>query len=160
MATLTIWPPGLLRIGIGYRVHRVVVILGVGRIDGDERNVAPIFAAGECEAGARGFGFVEHGAGKRMRNVVGVDGDQADGALALERAEPLNDGAGRQAQAGRARATSTATRSPSTAPAVASGGNVEFAAELLLVDRHQPAAAAGQAAENSEHATAWRDRSA
>ena len=29
-----------------------------------------------------------------MRNVVGMDGDQADGALALERAEPLDDGAG------------------------------------------------------------------
>ncbi len=50
------------------------------------------------------------------------------------------------------RATSTATRSPSTAPAVAPGGIAEFAAELLLVDRHQPAAAAGQAAENAEHA--------
>ena len=40
------------------------------------------------------------------------------------------------------------------------GGNAQFAAELLLVDRHQPAAAAGQAAKNAERATAWRDRSA
>ncbi len=32
------------------------------------------------------------------------------------------------------------------------GRNVEFAAELLFVDRHQPATAAGKAAKNSERA--------
>ena len=50
------------------------------------------------------------------------------------------------------RATSTATRSPSSAPAGVARGDGEFAAELLLVDRHEPPAAVRHAAENTEHA--------
>ena len=141
---------GILRIGIGYGMHRVVVILGVGRIDGDEGHVAPVLAAGQRRR-ARRLGFVEHRARKRMRNVVGMDGDQADGALALERAEPLDDGAGGQAEAAVPRdfdrdeiAVDRARRGV--------GRNAQFAAELLLVDRHQPPAAAGKAAKNAERA--------
>ena len=37
---------GILRIGIGYGMDRIVMILGVGRIDGDKGNAAPVLAAG------------------------------------------------------------------------------------------------------------------
>ena len=46
--------------------------------------------------------------------------------------------------------SSAATRSPSSASPVAPGGIGELAAELLLVDRHKPSAAARQRAENAE----------
>ena len=36
---------GVARVRIGHGVHGVVVVLGVGRIDGDERHIAPILAA-------------------------------------------------------------------------------------------------------------------
>ena len=151
MATLTIWPPAFFGSGSGYRMHRVVVILGVGRIDGDERNAAPVFAAG-MRGRARGVGFVEHGAGKCVRNIVGMDGDQADGALALERAEPRDDGAGGKPEP----AVPRHFDRDEIAIDGARGGvgrDAQFAAELLLVDRHQPAAAAGKAAKNAERAT-------
>ena len=35
----------VVRIGVGRGMHRVVMILGVGRIDGDERQFAPVLAA-------------------------------------------------------------------------------------------------------------------
>ena len=38
----------VVRIGVGRGMHRVVVILGVGRIDGDERQIAPVLAAFQC----------------------------------------------------------------------------------------------------------------
>src|SRR5207248_11276080 len=37
----------IFRIGIGLRVHGVVVILGVGRIDRDESHLAPVLAPGK-----------------------------------------------------------------------------------------------------------------
>ena len=93
---------GIARVGVGHGMDGVVVILGVGRIDGDERHVAPILAA--CERrGPRGFRFGEHRARKDVRDAVGVDRDQADRAFALERAEPLNDRAGWQAEPAMAR---------------------------------------------------------
>ena len=52
----------------------------------------------------------------------------------------------------RERTRSTLTRSPSSAPPAVGPGDVQFAAGLLLVDRNQPPAAAGQGAEDSEHA--------
>jgi hypothetical protein len=128
----------------------VVVILGVGRIDGDERHGAPVFAAGRRSFTCR-FGFGEDGPRKDMRNVVGVNGDQAYGALGLERAEPFDDAAAREAKSsvpayfdcneiavGRARRRF--------------GGNRKFAAELLLVYRNEPTAAARERAENPERA--------
>ena len=38
---------GIVRIGVGPGVDRVVVILGIDRIDGDERQLPPVLAAGE-----------------------------------------------------------------------------------------------------------------
>ena len=86
-----------------------------------------------------------------MRNAVGVDRDQADGALALERAEPLDHRAGRQPEPALPRHLDGDEVAVDRA-----GGRVgrdrKFAAELFLVDRHQPAAAARQAAKNAERA--------
>ena len=49
-------------------------------------------------------------------------------------------------------ARSTATRSPSCASLGRAGRDRQLAAELLLVDRHEPAAAVRQRAEDAEHA--------
>ena len=141
---------GVLRVGIGYRMHRVVVIFGVRRIDGDEGHATPVFAAGKRSRPC-GLGFVEHGARKRVRNFVGVDGDQTDGALALERAEPRHDGAGGKPEP----AVPCYFDRDEIAVDRARGGvrgNAQFTAELLFVDRCQPAAAAGKAAKNSKRA--------
>jgi hypothetical protein len=37
----------VVRIGVGLRMHRVVVILGVGRIDRHQRHAAPVLAASQ-----------------------------------------------------------------------------------------------------------------
>ena len=86
-----------------------------------------------------------------MRDAVGVNRDQADRALALERAEPLHDRAQRQSE------PALAGDLDGNEIAVGRAGgrvgcNGDFAAELLLVDRHQAAAAAGDAAENAKRA--------
>src|SRR6516164_10310148 len=86
-----------------------------------------------------------------MRNVVGVNGDQAHGALGLERAEPLDDASVRQAK------SSVPGHLDGNEITVGSarcrlGGNRDFAAELLLIDWNEPAAAARKRAENTERA--------
>ena len=88
---------GIVRIGIGRGMDRVVVVLGVDRIDGDERELAPVLASGEI-GGARRMSLGLRRNRKHMRDVVGVDGDEAHRALALDRAEPFLDARGRQAE--------------------------------------------------------------
>ena len=83
----------VIRIGIGFRMHRVVMILGVGRIDRDQRHVAPVLAAFQ-RGGLGRLGFGDRVARKRLRNVMGVDRDLADRLFARDRAEPLLDLAG------------------------------------------------------------------
>ena len=84
------------RIGIGQSVNSVVVVLGVGRIDGDQWDVSPVLAAfGTGRPG--GVGFSDHGLGERLRNSVRVNGDQADRAFGLQRAEALHHNTGCQA---------------------------------------------------------------
>ena len=81
-------------------VHGVVMILGVGRVDGDERHPPPVFAQILAVAERRRPGGIRRGlcvVAEHMRDGMGVDGDQADCALARERAEPLHHAAGRQA---------------------------------------------------------------
>jgi hypothetical protein len=86
-----------------------------------------------------------------MRNVVGVNGDQAHGALSLERAESLDDASARQAK------SSVPAHLEGNEVTVGSarcrlGGNCDFAAELRLIDWNEPAAAARKRAENTERA--------
>jgi hypothetical protein len=89
-------PAGIVGIGIPRGVDRIVVILGVDRVDGDKRELSPILAAGDI-GGLRRMGFGLRGHRKHMWNVVGVDGDEADRALAFDRAEPFLDARRRQA---------------------------------------------------------------
>jgi hypothetical protein len=86
-----------------------------------------------------------------MRNVVGMNGDQAHGAFGLERAEPIDDAAG-----GKAKPSLPAHLDGNEITVGGAGGRVggnrKFAAELLFVDRNQPAAAVRKRAENAERA--------
>ena len=91
----------VVRIGIRLGMNRVVMILGVGRIDGDERHVAPVLAALQRRGLCR-FRLAQRGRRKRLRNFVGVDRDQADGFFGRQRAEPLLHLAGGEAKAARA----------------------------------------------------------
>ena len=126
------------------------MILGIGRIDGDERQRPPILAARQGRRGG-GFRFPQGCGWKDMRNAVSVDRDQACGAFRLERSEFFLDPRRRQAIA--------AARGDFGRNEIAIGGfqagarwNGEFAAELLLVHRNQPAAAVRQGAEDAENA--------
>src|SRR5450432_1093261 len=80
-----------------------------------------------------------------------MDGDQADRLFAGKRTEPLLYLARRKPKA--ARAHEIDANEIAVLGAIAVGlGDVEFAANLLLVDRDQSPAAVGQLAEDSEHA--------
>src|SRR4051812_17755299 len=84
-----------------------------------------------------------------MRDFVRMDRDQADGALALERAEPFGHACGRQAEA----PMPGQVDGDEIAVSRFAGGarrNVGFASDLLLDDRDQPPAAARQCAENPD----------
>ena len=86
-----------------------------------------------------------------MRNAVGVDRDQADRALGLERAELFLDARRRQAEAAGTR-HADGDQVAVLGVGGCAGRDRKLAAELLLVDRHEPAAAARQRAEHAEHA--------
>ena len=74
------------RVGIRFGENGVVVILGVGRVDGDQRQLAPILAAAKRRF-LRCLGFLKNGLGEDMRYAVRVDGDHGDRALAFHRAD-------------------------------------------------------------------------
>ena len=99
----------------------------------------------------RRIGFIEQGARKNVRDVVGMNRDQADGALALYRTKSFNDRARWQTESAIARHLDCDQIAINGAQG-AIGRDRHLAAELFLVDRHQPAAAAGQPAKNTEHA--------
>ena len=65
---------GIGRIVVGNRVHGVVVVLGVGRVDGDEWQRSPILAAGRRRR-LRPLRLGQRTFGKNVRNGMGVDGD-------------------------------------------------------------------------------------
>ena len=71
-------PARIVGIGVDRGVDRVVMVLGVGRVDGHERKLAPVFTAVFERCGLCGIGFGLNGDGERVRNAVGVDRDQAD----------------------------------------------------------------------------------
>src|SRR5262249_16264248 len=87
----------IVRCRISLGMHRIVVILGIGWIDRDERQLAPILAPLKCcGPGAVSFllGLAPEHAGDAMR----VDGYQAHCPLALERSEALYDAAAGEAK--------------------------------------------------------------
>ena len=119
----------IVRIGVGRGMDGVVVILGVGRIDGDERQLAPVLARRRQAGRARGL-RPRSSARRRedMRDVMGRERDEADRPLGLDRAERLDDAGRRRRRSRPSRNGSSATRSPSSASPRHAGGHEEFAA--------------------------------
>ena len=131
MATVRMWPPGLFGSGSGAAWTASSWSLA------STGSMVTSASLRQSSRPARSAGLRRVGLGQRrdrkdMRDVVGVDGDQAHRALALERAEPFLDARGRQAEAGRAAATLTAIRSPSCASLVASRGIVSSLPSCFL----------------------------
>src|SRR6202043_4036907 len=91
----------VVRIGIGLRIHRVVMVFRIGRVDGDQRYVTPVLASLQ-RRGLCLLGLAQRCRRKRLRNFVGVYRDQADGFFARQRAEPFLDLAGGKSVAARA----------------------------------------------------------
>ena len=98
MATSMTKPPGLCGIGVGPREHRVVVVAGVYRIDGDEGHVAPVLAVARGATGRAASASPQGLAAEFVRDAMGMNGDEAHRLLARKRAEPLLDVRGRQAE--------------------------------------------------------------
>ena len=88
------------RIGIVLGQHRVVMVLGVGRIDGDQGQVAPVLAALERGLGRFG-GFAQHGLGEAVGNFEIVNGDHRDRAFGFRIADHGGDAGARNHQAAR-----------------------------------------------------------
>ena len=87
-----------------------------------------------------------------MRDAVGVDGDQADRALALERAEPLLHARGRQAEAAARRRDLDRDQVAVLRVAAGAGGIASSRPSCFLSIGDEPAAAVRQRAEDAEHA--------
>ena len=73
------------RVRIGPREHRVIVILGIDRIDGDQRDIAPVFAPLAERCRTRRLRLGQRIATEYGGNFVHLDGDQADGLFARQR---------------------------------------------------------------------------
>ena len=73
---------GVLGVNVGNRVDGVVVVAGIDRVDGDERQGAQIGAAGKSRR-FKGFAFGDDAFGEVVGDAVGVDRDQADLALVV-----------------------------------------------------------------------------
>ena len=84
----------IVRCRVGLGLHRIVVILGIRRVDRDERNAPPVLATGECRR-CSGIGLLLCLTSEDRRDAVRVNGDEADGALALERSQSFHHAAGR-----------------------------------------------------------------
>ncbi len=77
---------------VGLRPDRIVMVAGVGRVDGDDRQRAQVFAVFLAQwkfCGA--FGLVEHLFGEGVRDAVFVDRDQAEGLGRKRIAQHLDD---------------------------------------------------------------------
>ena len=122
-------------------MNGVVVIFGVRRIDGDERHVTPILASGQSGR-LRCLSLRQHGRGEDVRDIMGVDGNQANGAFAFDRAESFDDRACGQAESALARHFDGDEVAVDGA-AGAVGRNRKLAAQLFLIDWNEPAAAPG-----------------
>ncbi len=97
MATVTTKPSGLSG-AVGFGMDGVVMVLGVGRVDSDERQRAPILALKTFGFHARGFGRFGGFDGfwaEKIGNAMDIDGDEADRLLGIDRPQPfahLGDG--------------------------------------------------------------------
>jgi len=126
------------------------VILGIDRVDGDQRDVAPLFAAfaERCRTCCLCFG--ERVAAEDGGNFVRLDRNQAHGLFARQRTEALLHARDRKSKPA---AAAHFNRNQIAVLGVGggTGGNCDFA-QVLFVDRNQAAAAVGQRPEHPEHA--------
>ena len=151
MATVTTNPPGLPGSAVGRGMDRVVVILGVGRIDGDERQCAPVLARGAEPNGPRRFRFLQRGGRKDMRDMMRRQRDQTHRALGLDRADGLDDPRVRGPDASLAQRLDG---DEIAVPRLAGHRRRHeiFARRPALLDRQRPARAVGRGAIDGEGA--------
>ncbi len=84
---------------VGFREDRIVVVLGVRRVDGDERDLAPVLALAQRLHGLCCFGFLFHRCRKDMADAVAVQGDLGDRLFRFHGAEAFHDAGARRAVA-------------------------------------------------------------
>ena len=143
---------GICGVRIRRRVDGVVVILGVGGIDRDQRQVAPVLAMGEARR-TRRLGLFQRGGGEDMRDVMRNERDQADRAFGVHRPQPLDDPRRGQAEAALAQHFQRDEFALSSL-AAQSAGDEDFACGAFLVDRQHAARAVHQLAVDAECARA------
>src|SRR5262245_7017594 len=110
----------------------------------------PVFATGERRRHGS-IGLLLCLAAEDGRNAVRVNGNKADGALALQRSKPFDHTAGRQAKAWRARGFDR-DQVAIFGIGGGAGGYRQLLSEHLFVDRLQPAASVRNLPENTQYA--------
>ena len=90
---------GVLGVGVRFGIDRIVAVAGVGRVDGDESDIAQVaaFAHRDRDGGVR---LGNCGVGELVGDAVLVDGDQRHGAGAGGVAKARGDANGGQTEAG------------------------------------------------------------
>ncbi len=150
MATMRMKPPLLPGSGSGFGVDGVVVILGVGRIDGDQRELCASPRAPPCVAGrARSASAMV--AGLKTFGILWVWMAMRLTAFSLSKA-PSRSRTRAEGRPSRPGAQHLDGDEIAVAGlALLAGQHVEFAAiDVFLVDRRDAPAAAGVRAENAE----------
>ena len=80
--------PGVVKVGRG--PHGIVMVARIGGVDGQERQGAQILAVTERLAGDI-FGLFEHIVFEAVRNALGMDGDNREGARCERVAEHFDN---------------------------------------------------------------------
>ncbi len=121
-------------------MDRVVVILGVGRVDRDERQVAPVLVMGALPERVDFFRLRQRLGPEQIGDVMGAQRDQADRLFALDGAETFaHPGAPRAEPRLAEEIDADEIAVARLAPVFL--GDDEIAAGLLLVDGLQPSGA-------------------
>ena len=142
---------GIGRIGVGLGMDRVVMVLGVGGIDGHEAECRANPRDCAMPAGRARSASARTSGAKHMRNTMRMNGDQADRFFAVDGAEPFAHSRRQKAETARAQDVD-GDEIAILRRAFVAGANLEFAAiDVFLVDRHDPAAAAQCGAKDAEH---------
>ena len=92
---------GIVRVVIGHRVDRVIMVAGVGRVDGDQRHVPQVGPVARFRDRHGLRRRTQRGGGELARDLVGLQRQQGDGARVVEAADHLHH----LAQAGSQRTT-------------------------------------------------------
>ena len=134
-------------------VDRVVVVLGVGRVDGDERQVAPVLASRERRGRDR-RGLGQRVGAERVGDAVGQNRQHADRTLARLRPDPLRDPHGLRTIGPRPAERLDRHEVAVARLAARLLGDDEVGRGVLLVDGRDAPAPVGGTAEHAKHARA------